>query len=205
MEQISTEYPSTTIAAITQFLFIGSEKKDLKPSDLVIVLGNEFIDGTVCELNDMVLKGIIREDATIILSGATGSLNAGEDLECNRLFECATKKYHMPAHLFAKECKATNAYLNFLNSKELLQKRGGFEKYSSILCIGKAFLLRRASMYASKLGYPIEKMQYYGTVDREGKNIGADSWWKSDEAINRVMAEVERIGRYYAKGDLGIF
>ena len=205
MEQISTEYPSTTIAAITQFLFIGSEKKDLKPSDLVIVLGNEFIDGTVCELNDMVLKGIIREDATIILSGATGSLNAGEDLECNRLFECATKKYHMPAHLFAKECKATNAYLNFLNSKELLQKRGGFEKYSSILCIGKAFLLRRASMYASKLGYPIEKMQYYVTVDREGKNIGADSWWKSDEAINRVMAEVERIGRYYAKGDLGIF
>ena len=94
MEQISTEYPSATIAAITQFLFVGGEKKDLKPSDLVIVLGNEFIDGTVCELNDMFLKGIIREDATIILSGATGSLNAGEELECNCLFECATKKYH---------------------------------------------------------------------------------------------------------------
>ena len=60
-------------------------------------------------------------------------------------------------------------------------------------------------MYVSKLGYPAEKMQYYGTVDREGKNIGADIWWKSDEAIERVMAEVERIGKYYAKGDLSIF
>lgn len=205
MNRRESNYPSSTIAAITQFLFIGSEKKDLKPSDLVIVLGNEFIDGTVCEINDLFLKGIIREDATIILSGATGSLNAGEELECNCLFECATKKYHMPARLFVKECKATNAYLNFLYSKELIQKLGGFQKYSSILCIGKAFLLRRASMYASKLGYPVEKMQYYGTVDTEGKNIGADSWWKSDEAINRVMAEVERIGKYYLKGDLSIF
>ena len=205
MEQITIEYPSSTIVAITQFLFIGSEKKDLKPSDLVLVLGNEFIDGTVNEINDMFLKGIIRKDAMIILSGATGSLNAGEELECNRLFECAVEKYHMPSGLFVKENKATNAYLNFLYSKELIQQMGGFERYSSILCIGKAFLLRRASMYASKLGYPVEKMQYYGTVDREGKNIGADSWWKSDEAIKRVMAEVERIGKYYAKGDLSIF
>lgn len=199
------EYPSTTIAAITQFLFIGSEKKDLEPSDLVIVLGNELIDGTIHEINDMFLKGIIRENATIILSGATGSLNAGDELECNRLYECAVEKYHMPSHLFVKENKATNAYLNFLYSKELIQQMGGFEKYSSILCIGKAFLLRRASMYVSKLGYPAEKMQYYGTVDRAGKNISADTWWKSDEAIKRVMAEVERIGKYYAKGDLSIF
>ena len=79
------------------------------------------------------------------------------------------------------------------------------DKFSSILCIGKAFLMRRASMYAAKLEYPREKMQYYGTVDTHGKNIGADSWWKSEDAINRVMAEIERIVKYYAGGDLSIF
>lgn len=77
MKQLVNEYPSATIAAITKFLFIGSEKKDLKPSDLVIVLGNEFIDGTILEINDMFQKGIIKENAKIILSGAAGSLKVG--------------------------------------------------------------------------------------------------------------------------------
>jgi len=60
-------------------------------------------------------------------------------------------------------------------------------------------------MYASKLGYPMENMQYYGVADREGRNIAKDSWWKSEVAIERVMAEVERIGKYYATGNMSIW
>lgn len=37
-------YPSPTIKAITDFIFIGAEAKELSPSDLVIVLGNHIID-----------------------------------------------------------------------------------------------------------------------------------------------------------------
>ena len=147
----------------------------------------------------------IKSDAKIILSGATGTLNEGEELECERLYSCAIDKYHMPPELFLKECKATNTYFNFLYSKELIQQMGGFDSFSSILCIGKAFMLRRASMYAAKLDYPIEKMQYYGTVDKQGKNIGADCWWESETATERVMAEIKRIGEYFEKGDLSIF
>lgn len=110
----------------------------------------------------------------------------------------------MPSDLFIKERQATNAYQNFLYSKQIIMDLGGFERFPSILCIGKAFLLRRASMYAAKLGYPADKMQYYGTVDHEGRNIGKDTWWKSDTAIERVLAEIKRIGEYGLKGDLSI-
>ena len=60
-------------------------------------------------------------------------------------------------------------------------------------------------MYAAKLGYPVEKMQYYGTVDREGRNIGKDCWWESQTAIERVLAEIKRIGEYGLSGDLSIW
>ena len=198
-------YPSETIEVITRFLFAGQQKDDLKHSDLVLVLGNDFIRGTVAVIHDFHESGIIMQNAKIILSGATGSLNAGKDLECNRLFDCAVTEFGMDRDLFIKEAQATNAYLNFLYSKEIIEEIGGFNQYQNILVIGKAFLIRRAIMYASKLGYPADKMQYYGTVDKEGRNINPDCWWESEESIDRVMAEIERIGKYTQTGDLCIF
>lgn len=199
------DYPSEIIKSITEFLFIGRDKEQLNKSDLVLVLGNDFIDGTVAEIYDMYQKRIIDESTTIILSGATGLLNKGKDLECNRMYDCAVYKYKMPAEFFIKESKAKNAYQNFEYSKDIINQLGGFEKFDNILCIGKAFLLRRASMYASKFSYPSHKIQYYGTVDIEGRNIGKYTWWKTNAAIERVMAEIERIGKYYRSGDLNIF
>ena len=198
-------YPSKTVEAITNFIFLATEKSELLPSDLVLVLGSDLVKETMATVSDLYQSVKIKKDAKIILTGATGALNAGQALECDAFYDCAVKEYHMPPELFIKESKATNAYLNYLYSKEIIQELGGFEKFESILCIGNAFLLRRASMYAAKLGYPEEKMQYYGVVDRNGRNIGADSWWKSEVAISRVMAEVERIGKYYESGYLDIF
>lgn len=196
---------SRTIADITKFLFIGQSKENLRPSDLVLVLGNDYIEGTVSEISDLYKMGIILPNAKIILSGATGALDADKDLECNRLYRCATEKYGMPKALFIKEPKAKNAYQNFEFSKYIIGDLGGWNRFEHILCIGKAFLLRRASMYAAKFDYPADKMQYYGTVDRSGKNIGPDSWWQNNDAVKRVMAEIERIGKYYLSGDLSIF
>ncbi len=77
---------SRTIADITDFLFIGQSKESQLPSDLVLVLGNDFIDGTVSEIFDLYQAGLIQPCAKIILSGATGALDADNDLECNRLY-----------------------------------------------------------------------------------------------------------------------
>lgn len=203
---MNNTYPSKTIKAITDFLFIGLDKESLKPSDLVLVLGNDYIDGTMKVVNELFRDGIIKENAKIILSGATGTLNAGKEPECDRLYISAVEKFGMPPEIFVKENRATNAYLNFLYSKELIHNLlGGFDSYQQILCIGKAFLLRRASMYAAKLEYPERKIQYFGTVDIEGRNIGKDTWWTNEIAIKRVLAEVKRIGEYGMSGDLSIF
>lgn len=198
-------YPSESIRAITEFLFIETQYEKIQPSDLVLVLGNDMIDGTMMEVNKLLLDNKIRADAKIILSGATGSLNAGKENECDRLLQSGISKFGMPAKMFLLENRATNAYLNFYYSKEIVKSIGGFEGFESILCIGKAFLLRRASMYAAKLNYPVEKMQYYGTVDTGGRNIGKTTWWNSPAAIERVLAEIKRIGEYGLAGDLSIF
>lgn len=199
------EYPSKTVEAITNFLFIGEEKEQLKKSDLVIVLGNHIIDIMMGELADLYNIGKIKKEATIILSGATGDMTKGQALECDQMYESAVEQYGMPASLFLKEPKATNAYLNMVYAKDLILEQGGFENYEQILCVGNSFLLRRASMYASKLEYPMERMQFFGVYDRDGRNISPDGWWKSEVSVQRVMAEIERIGKYYATGNMSIF
>ena len=198
-------YPSQSIKAITEFLFIGADEDDIVSSDLVIVLGNDDIQGTIKALSELMKKKLVKENADIILTGATGTIDKDKDLECNRLYDCAVNEFCMNKELFIKEPLATNTYLNFLYSKEIICRKGGFEKYSNILCIGKAFLLRRASMYAAKAGYPEDKMQYYGTVDVNGKNIGKYTWWQREDSVMRVLAEIKRIGEYGMKGDLSIY
>ena len=199
------KYPSKTVEEITKFLFIGEEKEQLQQSDLVIILGNHIIDIMMGEVADLYQKGKIAPKATIILSGATGDMTAGQALECDQMYQSAVETYGMPSELFIKESKATNAYLNMVYAKELILEQGGFEKYNRILCVGNSFLLRRASMYAAKLEYPMEQMQFFGVYDREGRNISPDGWWKSEVSVQRVMAEIERIGKYYATGNMSIF
>jgi len=198
-------YPSQNIKAITEFIFIGEPAEQLTPSDLVIVLGNHIIDLMMGEVADLYTTGKIAKDATIILTGANGDMTAGQAPECDQMYEAAVNKYGMPKELFVKEPKATNAYLNMVYAKELMEERGGINAFRHILVVGNSFLLRRISLYAAKLGFPAECMQYYGVWDKAGRNISPDSWWKSEVAIDRVMAEVERIGKYYKDGNMSIF
>ncbi|MBP3608789.1 MAG: YdcF family protein [Lachnospiraceae bacterium] len=200
-------YPSENIKAISEFIFIGQPAEQLVPADLVIVLGNHIIELMMGEVAELYAGGKIKKDAVIVLTGATGDMTAGQAAECDQMYEAATVTYGMPGELFLKENRATNTYLNLLYSKELLEKRNpeGLESVQKILCVGNSFLLRRASLYAAKLGFPAEKMQYFGVWDKKGRNIGPHSWWESDVSVQRVMAEIERIGKYYATGNMSIF
>lgn len=198
-------YPSPNIKAITDFIFIGEPAEAICPSDLVIVLGNHIIDLMMGEVAALYEQGKIAKNATIILTGANGDMTAGQPPECEQMYVAAVQKYGMPEELFIKEPQATNAYLNMVYSKEIIEEKGGFDAYNHMLCVGNSFLLRRISLYAAKLGFPAERLQYFGVWDKAGRNIGPDSWWKSEVAVNRVMAEVERIGKYYQDGNMSVF
>lgn len=205
-------YPNETIRAITEFLFMETPLNEIGVCDLTIVLGNDYIDGTMKEVRRLIDLGVISKKGKVILSGATGSLDSGKPKECIRLFRSGVDKYNIPPRLLVLEDRATNCYQNFEFTKALIEAdqkhfrgKNNLDSFERILIIGKAFMLRRAQMCARKLAYPMDKLAFFGTVDREGRNIGKDCWWKSETARMRVYGEIERIGKYAASGDLSVF
>ena len=89
-------YPSPNIKAITEFIFIGKKADALRPSNLVVILGNHIIDLMMGEVSVLYAQGKITKDATVILTGANGDMTAGQAAECDQMYEAAVKKYGMP-------------------------------------------------------------------------------------------------------------
>lgn len=212
MESKTIKYPNDTIRSISDFLFVETPFSELGQCDLTIVLGNDFIDGTMKEVKKLLDLGVIIPGSKIVLSGATGLLNAGKEKECIRMFRSGVDKYGISSDQLVMEDRATNSFQNLAFTKEMIksnhkifpESRSVIE-FDRILIIGKAFMMRRVEMCARRLDYPIDRLVFYGTVDRDGRNIGKDSWWLSEVAIKRVFGEIERIGKYAAGGDLEIF
>ena len=209
MESMTIQYPHDTVRAISEFLFFETPASEMGQCDLTIVLGNDFIDGTMREVRRLLDLGVIAPDSKIILSGATGLLNAGKEKECIRMYRSGVGKFGISPEQLVMEDQATNSYQNLAFTKKLIEENAAvfpdkrdLNAFDRILIVGKAFMMRRAEMCARRLCYPMDKLAYFGTVDREGRNIGKDSWWLNETAIARVYAEIERIGKYAASGDL---
>lgn len=186
-----------SIEAITQFLFVQTEP--LMPADLTIVLGNDYVF-TMNNVYQLLHKGLLT--GSLILTGHSAQGNGVPEAE--HLFK-AGLALGIPRERMLLECRATNSYENMLFSKQIIQEQlGGFDAFQRISVVGKAFVLRRIEMTAHRLNYPMEKLQYIPTVDREGLNIAADCWWKTAPARKRVFEELSRIGNYLAKGDLSL-
>lgn len=195
---------SETVKSITDFLFIGKPENQLGIYELIIFLGNDDIDGNANALKFLWNTGHITCKSKVILSGKVGLLNQGKEPEADRLFHAAVS-LGLPADIFLLERESTNALENFKCSKPIAESIKSLDDFDRILCIGRAFMTRRAKMCAAACGFPTEKIDFFGTVDKKGKNIGPDSWWKSEAAIKRVLEELKRIAEYSLKGDLSLF
>ena len=189
------------IKAITDFLFIENDIDELKLADLVMVLCNDNIRGIAEVIDDLFKRNIIDDNSCIVISGKHGKLNKDSGIESERVCDKLVNEYGYDEKLFVLEKKATNVYENLAFSKELIDD---VNKYQNILVIGAAFALRRIKMCASGMGYPVERMQFVGTVNSERRICGKDNWWINDNARIRVYQELERIGKYLVKGDLDI-
>ena len=190
---------SENIKAITDFIFIENNIDEITESKLVVVLCNNSIDDLAFKIDRLFKDGKVSHNSKIILSGASGKLDVNLDKECIRLCNELVDNYGYDKSLFILEDKATNIYENLLYSKQYIES---FDGYDNIIMIGAAFALRRIKMCASRLDYPVDKIQFIGTVD--DRNISKDDWWKNDLSKLRVYEEIERIGKYLVKGDLDI-
>ena len=196
------KYPSESVKAITEFLFIEDDIKELKKSDLVLVLCNDNISGICSLINNLFINNIISKKSKIVISGATGSLNKKKEKECIRVKEMLIKDYYFNEEIFILEDKATNIYENLYFINNIIKN---FDNYKNILVIGASFALRRIKLCANKLNYPIEKIQFVGAADIIGRNIDKNTWWQNEKSKKRIYEEIERIGKYLVKGDLDIF
>lgn len=199
-ETMKNDFPTDTIRAITEFLFVQSEYCLQQPVDLAIVMGNDYLQ-TVDETYELFKNGMIKR--YVLFTGynptRTGKPEAERFLE--RWLSLGGSRENV-----LMESEATNTKENLLYSYRMINEHGGFERCGKkILFVGKAFALRRILMSAAAVGYPREEpWQVYGIVDKEGLNISPRGWWLKEQARNRVFAELERIAKYSITGDLSL-
>lgn len=185
-----------SINKITDFLFVNKTFDELSNYDLVIVLGNNFYQENANLLKQLFTSNKINNDTLIVLSGNKGLVNNNIIKSEAELIYEKTKELEINLNCIV-EPKATNIKENLLFSKTLV---GSLEKYNRILLVGKAFASRRILMCADNLGYPIDKLDIYGLeVD-----IFKTSWYQNKDSKERVLAELERIGKYAIQNDLKI-
>lgn len=185
-----------TIEKINELLFINKKEEELTKYDIVIVCGNDYLDETVSSLVLLVQKGIIVPHAQVILSGNKRGFT--KDLLCTEAEELEHRlsKYSLPVHYFLEK-EALNIKENLSYSLPFIQDIDGCKR---ILIIGKAFVSRRIWMSAKALGYPMEKVDIYGTYTF----IREENWFLNEEAEIRILEELKRISDYTLKGDLAL-
>lgn len=201
---MNSNYPSDLIKIITELVFIETPQNKLVQTDLIVIFGSKYNIGAIDALEDIMKKGLVPSTAKVILSGKNGSLNAGDEPEAKQMYDEIIRRGWDPS-MFIIEDQSTNNRENILFSQKIINEQlGGFDQFHKITFIGMSFMLRRSQMAAKLLNWP-DRIQYIGLVNPEGRNIKADSWWENADSKNRVLQEVERIGKYAASGDIGIF
>ena len=149
-----------------------------------------MIIGITKMFNCLYKQGVIDNETVVVISGNRGLLDNFSGKECENVYDILVNKYGYDRKLFVLEKEANNIFENLLFSKKIIDD---FSKYNNILVMGAAFALRRIKMCAGRLDYPLDKLQFVGTVDKDGINCGKDNWWQSEAAKLRVYQELERI------------
>lgn len=181
---------------ITEFIFINKSFEILQKYDLVIVLGNDLYQENARLIQSLLKENKIDNETTIVISGNKGRINSDINKTEAELINEEINKLNLKVNCLI-EPRATNVKENLMFAKEMLNP---LNSYKRILLIGKSFASRRILMCADALGFPLDKVDIYGLES----NICKENWFESDKSRNRVLAELERIGKYTINNDLKI-
>lgn len=183
-----------TIEAITQFLFI--ETAPIK-ADLIFVFGNDWLE-TMAEVKELYDQGVAEH---ILISGHSASKDRAES-EASRFMRKGID-LGIPNNVFLIEEQASNTKENFEFSMPIIESIIGIKNIKSVLFVCKTFHTRRVLMTAKRFFSHDITFGFYPVNDE--RNIQKDNWWKNQTSLERVIAEIRRIGEYTLKGDLDIF
>jgi hypothetical protein len=172
--------------AVTDFIFIEDEPQK---ADIILVPG-----GSKPQLMERACALFLDGYAPLILpSGGKNKVLVGYKTEWDYFIEIA-RKMGVSEEFILREDKATNTYENAHYSKEIIEDQNISIKTALLVC--KAFHARRALLtYQTWFRNDIEYV-ICPVVDDRG--ISKDNWYLDQGKIDKVMSEVEKIGKYCA-------
>lgn len=177
------------IRAITNFIFFTDK---LEKADLIIVPGT-YREQIVETAYEAFKKGL----AKIIIT--TGAAQEGyEKSEAEFQKEYLIKR-GVPQNLIFTETKSANTKESAEFALKLIKKLK--LKHNKIILVSKNYHARRILMTFKRF-FPKSKILIFPTID--DRNITSRNWFKSTEKSKVVMGEVEKIGKYFIKGDLSL-
>jgi uncharacterized SAM-binding protein YcdF (DUF218 family) len=177
------------IEAITNFVFISDE---LSKSDIIIVPGTNRIH-VVKKALELYRKGF----APYIIT--TGGVHNAEGLTESEFQKQYLVGNGVPEDKIFNETKSTNTKENAIYAKEKLDKEK--IKYNRIILVSKTYHARRILM-TFLASFSNSDIRIASVID--DREITKYNWFKNKEKKDKVMEEVEKIGKYFLKGDLSL-
>jgi len=176
--------------AITEFIFIGD-----KPTrkGLLIVPGTHRIS-VINKALKIYKLGFAQK---IITTG--GALNTSYQICESEFQKRHLIKKGVPENIIYSEKKSTNTKENAEFAFKIAKKFNLNTK--RIILISKTYHARRMLMTYKKI-FPYSKIEIVPTIDE--RNITSENWYKSKKKRDKVFEEIEKIGKYFQKGDLAI-
>ena len=173
---------------LTNFIFLEDEPQK---ADVIFVPGSE--EGALAKTAArLYLEGYA---PIIVPSGKyakwTGHSIVGEFETESDYFAHLMMEEGVPESVIIREREATYTYQNAINTKKLLDERG-IEVKRALLCC-QAYHARRSKLYYQVL-FPDTEILVCPTVT---KGITKENWFKTREAADIVLGEIERCGSQF--------
>lgn len=180
---------SKEIKKITEYIFLKSSPQK---ADLALVFGTRHQEA-INKVYELYYSGLVRK---ILVSGGINRVTGeNEALEMsNKLIELGVNQNYI-----ILEDKSTNSLENVLFSKQVIDKKIGFNKIKKIIAIVKHYHSRRALMTLKRY-FPDTVELIPATYEIYGFTV--NNWFDSEVGKEKVLGEWNKIPKYLARGDI---
>jgi uncharacterized SAM-binding protein YcdF (DUF218 family) len=164
-----------------------------RKSDLIFVLGNRW-PGSMLVGIELYKKGLA---PWMLISGGINRIAGFNEFE---RFKSIALEHSIPDEAILGEGTAQNTPQNFIKTKRIVEEKIGWKNVKDVILVGFAYHSWRA-IRTAWAQWP-EDINYSFVPVIDDRNIQADNWWKTEEGINIVLHEAEKIPKYMLQGDV---
>jgi uncharacterized SAM-binding protein YcdF (DUF218 family) len=177
------------IKKITDYIFLKSSPRK---ADLALLFGTRHQEA-IDKVFELYHNGLVPK---ILVSGGINRVTGENEAKemSDKLIKLGVKRDYI-----ILENESTNSLENVLFSKQVIDKKIGFNKIKKIIAVVKHYHSRRALMTLKK-HFP--KTVELIPVTYEVYGFTTDNWFNNETGKEKVLNEWNEIPKYLAKGDI---